>query len=223
MPIKKLNNNYVSINHKIENGFLKKIFEFKNHQDWHLAEERLDFFSKKSGVGSLIPQYNWKRSSNIFFIEQKLIQKSISQPSFINFKNLAIGLDGLNLELFPHGDLNRKNIIFHKNMFYLVDIEPIIVIERPNEKNMLRSTIPYIHKKDLEYQSVSILSDLLGFFCFILKAHGTEHSVIKKNHNQLCEVVQNFSYKPSPFFNLFIFSEFFKNELLNFDGGCKEN
>ena len=73
MPIKKLNNNYVCINHKIENGFLKKIFEYKSSQDWHLAEERLDFFSKKSGVGTLIPQYNWKRSSNFFFIEQQLV------------------------------------------------------------------------------------------------------------------------------------------------------
>ena len=213
--MKKLSNNYVSISHKIENGVFRKIFEYKNEQDWNLTEERLNFFSKKSGAETLIPTFNWKRSSNIFYIEQKLIHKSMSKPSYVNYQNLATDLDGLNLGFTPHGDLNRKNIIFYKNMFYLVDIEPIIIIKRPNENNMLRSTMPYIHKKDLEYQSVSILSDLLGFFCFILKVYGTEHSTIKKNYNKLCDVVQNFSSKPNPFLNLFIFAAFFKNELLH--------
>ena len=203
MHIKKLNKDHVLISHKIENGFFKKTFEYKNYNDWKLAEDRLNFFSQKSGLGKFIPEYNWKRSSNIFFVEQRILNKSFSTPSLTSLKKLANNLDDLNLYIFPHGDLNRKNLILSQGNFYLVDIEPIIAIEAPNNKRILRSTPPYIHKKDIEENSVTILSDLLGYFCFILKIKGLEHSIIKKNYNQLCNFVQLHNSKSKPFLSLF--------------------
>ena len=213
MPIKKLNSDHVLISRKIENGFLKKTFEYKNPNDWNLAEERLNFFSQNSGLGKFIPEYNWKRLSNIFFIEQRIVNKVFSAPSLSSLEKLAFNLDSIGLNRFPHGDLNRKNIVLSQDNFYLVDIEPIVAIKGPNEKIVLRSTLPYIHKKDIEQNSITILSDLLGYFCFILKINGLQHSIIKKNYDQFCDVVELYNSKPKPFFSLFNLSSKYINQI----------
>ena len=82
--------------------------------------------------------------------------------------NLTLSLEYLSSVSLVHGDLNRKNIIYTKTGFKIIDLEPSLnQIIDGTPRFMI--TKPYIAKSDLKQRRISTRTDKIGFFYFILR------------------------------------------------------
>lgn len=99
---------------------------------------------------------------------------------------VASGLDYFQKIGYIHGDINKKNVIYTKNGFKIVDYEPDLV-QIKNGKKQYMITNPYISNLDLQENQITIRTDKIGFFYFILRINGflTSEKVVllSKNFN----------------------------------------
>lgn len=72
---------------------------------------------------------------------------------------------------FVHGDLNRKNIFWTKEGFKILDYEPSLY-QLKNGKKQFMITKPYFSKEEVKRGEISILTDKIAFFYFILRING---------------------------------------------------
>ena len=199
------NNDLIKIDYSISNGYFQKKIEYKNDYKWNIADERLSYFADQSGEDKIIPQIKWKRLGNIYFIQQKIIKKNFNKPNYAHFKKLSEDLDTLNLNYFPHGDINKKNIIFSNDKYRLIDIEPVLNLSNLNKIFYFRSTIPYVHPDDEKNNFITIKSDLIGFIYFILKNFKYKQSYIKSKHKLILKNIEEFIKVDKPFFSALIY------------------
>jgi len=85
-----------------------------------------------------------------------------------DFLELVYSLNYLSSINFIHGDINRKNIIYTANGFKIIDYEPSLYQVKSNMP-MPMITIPYVLKSDLDNKIITISTDKIGFFYFILR------------------------------------------------------
>jgi len=107
-----------------------------------------------------------------YHYKQKYIHK-VKKKSFEkeDFFDLVDTLEYLSKIGFVHGDLNRRNIIYTKDGFKIIDFEPSLQqIKNSQPKYMI--TIPYISKLDLEDKEITIRTDKIAFFYFVLRVQG---------------------------------------------------
>ena len=69
---------------------------------------------------------------------------------------------------FVHADINRKNIIYTEDGFKIIDYEPSLT-QIKNKKKQLLITIPYVQRMELDNETVTEITDKIGFFYFILR------------------------------------------------------
>jgi serine/threonine protein kinase len=71
---------------------------------------------------------------------------------------------------FIHGDINRKNILYDAQRgFVIVDYEPSL-LQIINGVKKYIVTQPYISKLDIEEKRITVRTDKIGFFYFVLRS-----------------------------------------------------
>ena len=69
---------------------------------------------------------------------------------------------------FVHGDLNKKNIVYTKKGFKIIDYEPSL-FQLHDGLRQFMVTKPYISKLDLKEKNITIRTDKIGFYYFVLR------------------------------------------------------
>ena len=193
--------NILQITTSQDNEFIFKEYLYYAPFDHVRMKDRLDFFVSISGSGGPIPDFHWQRCENRIRTSHRKVNRLRSSKR-VDLKVLlgfADALDQcLNFE-YPHGDINRKNIIYDGDKLWLIDIEPVIRFDN-NNRIFLRSTPPYIHPIDIENERLTILTDLLGFSCYaaflmglVDKPHLGLEAMKKINLNAISEEKNPFS------------------------------
>ena len=89
---------------------------------------------------------------------------------------------------FVHGDLNRKNIFWTKEGFKILDYEPSLY-QLKNGKKQFMITKPYFSKEAVKRGKISILTDKIAFFYFILRING------EFSNRNLVELTKTFNHQ----------------------------
>ena len=98
---------------------------------------------------------------------------------------------------FIHGDLNRKNIIYTNDGFKIIDFEPSIYQIKDKVPKLI-ITLPYILKTELKSKNITIASDKLSFYYFVLRTMGVfkAENIVKLSksldHKQYTKLDDNF-------------------------------
>ena len=150
-------------------SFLLKQYTYMEEKYILQSQIRQKHFEKFSNGNSAIPKILWNYRENKVIQNIEIINasKPIQNSSITKLIEFSKNLDSLRLDVNPHGDINRKNILENDNQLFLVDIEPVVNF-KDDGKSFFMSTKPYIHYLDCDSGMVSILSDLVGFGCFSL-------------------------------------------------------
>ena len=193
--------NILQITTSQDNEFIFKEYLYYAPFDHVRMKDRLDFFVSISGSDGPIPDLHWQRCENIIRTSHSKVNRlrSTKRVDLKVLLDFADALDQcLNFE-YPHGDINRKNIIYDGDKLWLIDIEPVIRFDN-NNRIFLRSTPPYIHPIDIENERLTILTDLLGFSCYaaflmglVDKPHLGLEAMKKINLNAISEEKNPFS------------------------------
>lgn len=117
---------------------------------------------------SLVKTKIYKDKTNYIYKQEFIIVKQTKNLKKEDFLELIRTLKYFESIKFIHGDLNKKNIIYTNDGFKIIDYEPSL-FQIKNNRQQLMVTIPYVLKADLESKSVTISTDKLGFFYFILR------------------------------------------------------
>lgn len=125
--------------------------------------------------GFLDNEYSAITKTNIIENDDKYIysQTVLNSIKFFKLKKkdffcLVKALDYLKSIGFVHGDLNKKNIIYTTNGFRIIDFEPSLLQQKGGRKQFMITT-PYISRLDLEEGTITIRTDKLAFYYFILR------------------------------------------------------
>jgi len=111
------------------------------------------------------------QSTNRCTLKQKKIKTiSIKKVQKKDFLTLIKTLNYFEKIGFVHGDLNKKNIINTEDGFRIIDYEPSI-LQISNGLKQYMVTKPYISKLDLLENSITIRTDKIGFFYFVLRVY----------------------------------------------------
>ena len=148
----------------------------KTYQENCLLDSSEDIYNRIKKINSLeydkfcsLVKTNIVKNKNIYDYTQNYVE----QKKFVNITKSQIGdlssaLEHLSSVSLVHGDLNRKNIIYSKNGFKIIDLEPSLKqIIDGTPKFMI--TKPYISKNDLKQNNISTRTDKLCFFYFVLR------------------------------------------------------
>lgn len=84
---------------------------------------------------------------------------------------LAEALDYFSSIDFIHGDINRKNIVSTQADYKVIDYEPDLFQLRRGKPCQL-VTLPYVSELDRTHQTISTLTDKIGFAYFLLRSTG---------------------------------------------------
>ena len=166
----------------------KTIFFQKTYKKQYLLDNKETIQKRISIINALdYKKYNSLVKTEItedkesFYYKQKYIYK-IKRNSFKkdDFFDLVDTLEYFSKIGFIHGDLNRRNIIFTKDGFKIIDLEPSLR-QLKNLKPQYMLTIPYISKLDLATNEITINTDKIAFFYFVLRVQGylSSLSVVK--------------------------------------------
>jgi hypothetical protein len=125
-----------------------------------------------------------------------------------DFKRLIPTLDYFQQNNFVHGDLNKKNIVYTQFGFKIVDLEPSLK-QNKSGRPCLMVTRPYIHPLDIYNDKVSLLTDKVGFFFFILRCQNqiTTETVSKLSFSQKNKSIFDCIPLKEKEFNLLSFEE----------------
>lgn len=148
----------------------------KTYQEKSLLESSEDILNRIKKINSL-EYYRFRSLVKTIIVKNKnsyeYTQNYVKQKKIVNinksqFGDLISALEYLSSVSFVHGDLNRKNIIYSKDGFKIIDLEPSLKqIVDGAPKFMV--TKPYISKNDLKLNIISTRTDKLGFFYFVLR------------------------------------------------------
>ena len=106
-------------------------------------------------------------------VAQKLVTPTDAQRlGDEHLENLASDLEIISELGFIHGDLNRRNICATQTGFAILDFEPSLK-QRVGNRIQTKVTIPYLANSDKAANTVSTLTDKLGFFYFIRRVTGS--------------------------------------------------
>jgi len=158
---------------KIKDGFIIKEYQ----KDTLLSSDKI--ISKRI---ELINSFDYNNFSSlcetkidykngIYIYKQKYFK---AQKHIVDIENLYIlanSLEYLNNIGFIHGDLNRKNIIYSKDGYKIIDYEPDLYQIKDNIKQTT-ITIPYLANEDKDNDVVTNLTDKIGFIYFLLRIKG---------------------------------------------------
>ena len=179
--------------------FFQKEYVKKNLLDSNVEDRinlinNFDYDNYKALVKTEIYEDNDK------YIYRQILYKNIRKYELNKEELLEVAksLEYLNSIGFVHGDINRKNIIYTKEGFKIIDYEPSL-LQIKNKKRQLMITLPYVDKKELKKEKITSLTDKIGFFYFIVRnlkkisaldivclSHTLEHTrYIKENLNNL--------------------------------------
>jgi len=166
---------YISIKRKIieKNSFIYKNYRLDFLLDSNYeVEERVNMinnfnFNKYKAITSTFFTYH---DNSLEYMQPFLIKKE--KPKFYkkDFFPLVKALEYFRKIGFIHGDLNRKNIIYTKDGFKIIDFEPSLK-QLKNGNSQLMVTLPYIFRKNLKQNCLDSCVDKLGFFYFILRTN----------------------------------------------------
>ena len=174
-------------------------------------ENLLDTSSQIQNRISLINNFEYKKykalsPTTIILEKDRYIYKqkkynSIKKLSYTkeDFLDVVEALQYFEIIGFIHGDINRKNIIYTKNGFKIVDYEPSLVQYKDGIQQLL-ITPPYVDKKELKSQRLTSKTDKIGFFYFVLRVNKkfSSYQVVKlvKNlhHKKIGFDIESFSY-----------------------------
>jgi len=167
--------------------------------------ERQRHITKVCEKNTATPAVRWVIEGHYLIQKTMRIKGKVPQASSAINKLFAFSanLDQLQLNKFPHGDINRKNIIESDMGLHLVDFEPILEISNKSKVIHFRGTEPYIHPIDKKNKKITYLTDLLGFGCFSLWCHGVYRMPSLAVNEMLCENVQEISTKDNSFIHLY--------------------
>ena len=99
-----------------------------------------------------------------FFQRIRIVASALKKEDFFC---LVSALNYLKKIDFVHGDINKKNIIYTKDGFKIIDYEPSLLQIKNNVKQLM-ITMPYVLKTELDTRCVSTTTDKIGFFYFVL-------------------------------------------------------
>ena len=129
----------------------------KTDQEKSLLESSEDILNRIKKINSL-EYYRFRSLVKTIIVKNKnsyeYTQNYVKQKKIVNinksqFGDLISALEYLSSVSFVHGDLNRKNIIYSKDGFKIIDLEPSLKqIVDGAPKFMV--TKPYISKNDLD-------------------------------------------------------------------------
>ena len=120
-----------------------------------------------------VPTVHAEFSEEQIVVAQNLITPTDAQRlGEVDLKNLASDLEFMSELGFIHGDLNRRNICATQTGFVILDFEPSLK-QRVNNRIQTKVTIPYLANRDRAENTVSSLTDKLGFFYFIRRVTGS--------------------------------------------------
>ncbi len=187
-----------------QDGFYYKIYP-KNHC--------LDFIDDINSRISKINSFDFRKYDSLvettisigedsYIYKQKLLN-IIKLPTKVeksDFYKLIDALEYFQDICFVHGDLNKKNIIYTDDGFKIIDYEPSL-LQIKNGVEQLMVTIPYVDKSELDNLKITVVTDKIGFFYFILKIYKKFSSMDivnlskKLNHDKIIKCdIQNLSY-----------------------------
>jgi len=172
----------------ISNGFLyKKYYKSKLFgSDLYIRERilKINSFDYKNNA-SLVYTKIIDFGCYYLYMQSIVDIKKIAKIEKDEFIDLCDSLEYLDEIKFVHGDLNRKNIIYTKYGFRIVDYEPSInqVIDGINK---LMVTPPYISNIDLNNKCITVRTDKIGFYYFVLRVnkHLTSDDVVMLSRNR---------------------------------------
>lgn len=138
-----------------------------------ILSSRIEKIHYLSDSEYLVPKTNITIKDKYLIYEQKHLKKKLQ--SIVNEKELFFQLANT-LEVFEdigfiHGDIVQRNIIYNKENFYLIDLEPCLHQIKYGRK-VVCFTPPYVSTKDLDNLSLTSETDKIGFFFFILRKRG---------------------------------------------------
>jgi len=183
----------------VNQKFFQKEYVKKNLLDSNVEDRinlinNFDYDNYKALVKTEIYEDNDK------YIYRQILYKNIRKYELNKEELLEVAksLEYLNSIGFVHGDINRKNIIYTKEGFKIIDYEPSL-LQIKNKKRQLMVTLPYVDKKELKKEKITSLTDKIGLFYFIVRnlkkisaldivclSHTLEHTrYIKENLNNL--------------------------------------
>ena len=136
----------------------------------------------KTEIEKCYDQYVYKQE----FLENKKI-KTLTKEDFLDLAHTLSYLESIN---FIHGDLNKKNIIFTADGFKIIDYEPSL-IQNKYQKKQYMITRPYVSWLDLEVGNITIRTDKLAFYYFILRINKVMTS---KDVVALCSTLDHYQY-----------------------------
>ena len=157
-----------------KNKILYKIYKKENLLDSATdLDLRLSQIVELSSSMNFIPEISYTYENDLLIMRQNKLAKDGRLDKIEPFekkltlaKEFAQSLDRLHAKGFVHGDINRKNIIYSNDRLNLIDFEPSL-LQIKNHAKQWMSTRPYIHQDDMQSNTVTIKSDLLGFGCFL--------------------------------------------------------
>lgn len=147
--------------------FYKKIYQIGNLLDKNW-QERVSIIENLSKKFETIPSISFEIKRDKLIYRQKFIKKDESIGDFEELANMLESFEKIN---FIHGDINRKNIISSSGKFFLIDLEPSLK-QMKKGCEALMFTMPYISQNDFQNRELSIESDKIGFYFFILRKLG---------------------------------------------------
>jgi len=145
--------------------FIIKEFETINlNFDRKLADQRMksiNFLTRKFGNFDI---YIDKINSTYIAISDITKNEDLGHSQLtLLLKELALEIDFYHSENLIHGDIKFSNIIITKKYIRLIDWEPILEYSISN-KNLFRSTMPYIASKDITNRKLTKATDRIAFF-----------------------------------------------------------
>lgn len=127
-----------------------------------------------SDLSMQVPKTTIQYDKDIIIYRQKAVNRRTRNSQdyqYSDFIPLAATLDKFSELGFVHGDINRKNIIPTSGGFYIVDLEPSLC-QLKNGRKTLMITRPYVSMQDLRERCVSVRTDKIAFFFFVLRTKG---------------------------------------------------
>jgi len=154
-----------------KDGFLYKTYELK-----YLLDDEDTIKDRISKINNFeYKKYKALTPTTIEIVDDKLVYKQplykiVKKQKFNidDFFDLVISLNYLESMGFVHADLNKKNIIFTSEGFKIIDFEPSLY-QIKNGVKQLMVTMPYVLKEELEAKEITITTDKLGFYYFLLR------------------------------------------------------
>lgn len=124
--------------------------------------------------------------NDIYLYKQEYVKAKKHGVDLQMLYDLAESLAYLQDIGFVHGDINRKNILYTDEGYKIIDFEPdLYQVKNGVKQSMI--TVPYISNQDKKNNSITNLTDKIGFCYFLLrisnKFRGKDIVVLSKHLN----------------------------------------